>query len=57
MARVLLIDFRSTYTKVAAVDLNREKRLGSARSPSTVGSDIMIGFNGAKEALGEAGKD
>jgi len=56
MKKFLLIDFGSTYTKVVVVDLDREELLGSAQAPSTVDTDIVIGFNAAKDALGEAGR-
>ena len=32
----LLVDFGSTYTKVIAVDLDKEEVLSRAQSPSTV---------------------
>jgi len=40
----LLIDFGSTYTKVTAVDLDMEKVVASAKGPTTVQTDIMIGL-------------
>jgi uncharacterized protein (TIGR01319 family) len=55
MDKMLLIDFGSTYTKVVAVDLEKEELLGVAQAPTSVGTDIMIGFNDARKALGEAG--
>ena len=36
MTPVLLIDFGSTYTKVTAIDLDRELLLGTAASYTTV---------------------
>ena len=47
----LLIDFGSTFTKVLAVDLNEQKVLGRAQSPSTVDRDIVIGLQRALRAL------
>jgi uncharacterized protein (TIGR01319 family) len=44
----LLIDFGSTFTKVAAIDLNKTEVIASARVPSTVETDITKGL---KEAL------
>jgi uncharacterized protein (TIGR01319 family) len=44
----LLIDFGSTYTKVVAVDLEREEVISAVKVPSTVDSDITLGL---KEAL------
>lgn len=44
MEPVLLIDFGSTYTKVTAVDTFSETVLGTARSFSTVETNIMEGF-------------
>lgn len=49
--RVLLIDFGSTYTKLAAIDLASEEVLGSVQTPSTVDSDIMIGVEEAMAKL------
>ncbi len=43
----LLVDFGSTYTKVTAVDLDAEAVIGRAQSPTTVTTDISIGFNKA----------
>jgi uncharacterized protein (TIGR01319 family) len=54
----ILIDFGSTYTKVVAIDLEKEEIIARTRVPSTVDTDITIGL---KEALGiisrEAGID
>lgn len=48
---VLLIDFGSTYTKVTAVDLTDEKLLGTARSYTTVETDIGEGLSRALALL------
>jgi len=48
---ILLIDFGSTYTKITAVDVDREKVLGTARGITTVETDIMDGLNQALSAL------
>jgi uncharacterized protein (TIGR01319 family) len=40
----LLIDFGSTFTKVAAVDLDNIEVVATARVPSTVETDITIGL-------------
>ena len=50
---VLAVDFGSTYTKVAAFDLNNEVLAGVAKSATTVDTDIMIGYGKALEALKE----
>ena len=47
----LLVDFGSTYTKVTAVDLDGEDLLGRAQSPTTVETDVSIGFNKALAEL------
>lgn len=52
--QVLLIDFGSTYTKVAAIDLVSEEVLGWTQAPSTVDTDIMVGV---REALGKLEAD
>ncbi|MGI6091527.1 MAG: MutL protein [Veillonellaceae bacterium] len=51
MNNVLLIDFGSTYTKITAVDVEREAILGTARGITTVETDIMDGLNQALEDL------
>jgi uncharacterized protein (TIGR01319 family) len=43
----LLIDFGSTFTKVVAVNLDKEEVIATARVPSTVESDITLGLGEA----------
>jgi len=43
----VFIDFGSTFTKVAAFDLEREELVARVQAPSTVDTDIMIGLDGA----------
>ncbi|MDR3363682.1 MAG: glutamate mutase L [Clostridiales Family XIII bacterium] len=50
----LMIDFGSTYTKVAAMDLESEALLGRAQSPTTIETDITDGLAKALENLAEA---
>ncbi|MDO4488396.1 MAG: methylaspartate mutase accessory protein GlmL [Eubacteriales bacterium] len=61
MAKVLLIDFGSTYTKVTAVDTDTEEVLGTAQSFTTVETDINEGLNNAllklREKIGEIAFD
>jgi uncharacterized protein (TIGR01319 family) len=47
----VFIDFGSTYTKVAAIDLEKEAILGQARVASTVETDITVGLKAAMETL------
>lgn len=49
----LLIDIGSTYTKILAVDLEREVFLGRAQALTTVETDISIGLHKAYSALVE----
>jgi uncharacterized protein (TIGR01319 family) len=49
----LLIDFGSTYTKITAVDLEKEAIVGWAQSPTTVDTDITIGLNKALSKAAE----
>lgn len=42
---VLLADFGSTYTKLTMVDLDTETIVGTTRSPTTIATDIMEGFD------------
>ncbi|MBI4338324.1 MAG: glutamate mutase L [Chloroflexi bacterium] len=53
MPIALLIDFGSTYTKVAAVDLNQDRFLGHAQAPSTVDTDVTQGLLRAIHLLRE----
>ena len=51
MKAVLLIDFGSTYTKITAVDVEKEKILGTAQSFTTIETDINDGLNNALAIL------
>ena len=51
MAIALLIDFGSTYTKVAAVDLDEDRFIGRAQAPSTVDTDVNQGLFRAIQLL------
>ena len=51
MKAVLLIDFGSTYTKVTAVDVEKEEILGTAQSFTTIETDIMDGLTNAVAIL------
>ncbi|MBQ4324159.1 MAG: glutamate mutase L [Clostridia bacterium] len=53
MKAVLLIDFGSTYTKLTAVDLDREELLGTASSFTTIETDVNDGLTRALAALRE----
>ncbi len=45
----LFIDFGSTFTKLVVVDLDGERVVGRAQSPSTVDTDITLGLKAASE--------
>ena len=47
MDAYLLIDFGSTYTKLTAVDLEKEEIIATAKDITTIEDDIMIGFQKA----------
>ena len=47
MKAVLLIDFGSTYTKLTAVDVEKETILGTAAAYTTVQTDINEGLEKA----------
>lgn len=51
MKIVLLIDFGSTYTKITAVDLEKEVIIGTASSFTTINTDINEGLRNAIESL------
>ena len=53
MKQVLLIDFGSTYTKVTAVDVEKQELLGTAASYTTVETDVNIGLDNALNLLSE----
>ena len=53
MKNVLLIDFGSTYTKLTAVDVDKEEILGTATSYTTVQTDINDGLNKGLKILEE----
>ncbi len=48
---ILLVDFGSTYTKVIAVDLDKEEVLGRAQAPSTVQDNMLLGLQNALKLL------
>jgi uncharacterized protein (TIGR01319 family) len=47
----VLIDFGSTYTKVVAIDLDKEEIVAQTRVPSTVTTDITIGLKQALDII------
>ena len=47
----LTIDFGSTYTKLTAIDLDKEKIVATSRAMTTVKTDVLVGFNEAFEEL------
>lgn len=47
------MDFGSTYTKITAADLEKEDIIGWAQAPTTIDTDITIGFNKALSKLAE----
>jgi uncharacterized protein (TIGR01319 family) len=52
----LLIDFGSTFTKVAAIDMNKAEVAGTARVPSTVETDITKGLEEALKIINQKTK-
>ena len=51
MKNVLLIDFGSTYTKLTAVDVDKQEILGTASSYTTIETDINDGLNNGLKIL------
>lgn len=51
MGLTIAVDFGSTYTKVVAVNLEKEELIGVVQSPSTVDTDMTIAFQKAMEQL------
>jgi uncharacterized protein (TIGR01319 family) len=48
----MMVDFGSTFTKIVVVDLDQEKVVARAISPSTVDVDITIGLKRALQEIG-----
>lgn len=53
MEYYLLIDFGSTYTKVTAVDIEKEEITAASKAITTVETNIMDGFNEAMAGIEE----
>ncbi len=53
----LLVDFGSTYTKLTAVDTEKEVIVGTSRAMTTVRTDVLEGFDMALEKLQKAHPD
>ncbi|MBU5591784.1 glutamate mutase L [Clostridium sp. MSJ-4] len=51
MDAYLLIDFGSTYTKLTAVDIEKEEILGTSKDITTIEDNIMTGFEKAYKKL------
>lgn len=51
MSYFLLVDFGSTYTKLTAVDLDKEDIIGTSKAMTTVDTDITIGYEKALHDL------
>ncbi len=57
MSRYLMIDFGSTFTKLTAVDTDKEDIIATASHFTTVDTDISIGYKNALQLLKEKLKD
>lgn len=59
MSYTIAVDFGSTYTKMAVLDLDNREMVMTARHPSTVSTDASVGLlanlSKAKEKIGETG--
>lgn len=51
MDKYLLVDIGSTYTKLTAVDLEKEDIIATSKHFTTVDSDVRIGYNNALNEL------
>lgn len=49
----LFVDFGSTNTKLTLIDIEKEEIVATAKSYTTVETDIMIGFDKALETIKE----
>lgn len=50
----LLIDFGSTYTKLTAVDVEKEEIAATSKAITTIETNIMDGFNSAMDGIEKA---
>lgn len=53
MSYFLLVDFGSTYTKLTAVDLEKQDIIATAKAMTTVETDITIGYEKALHSLNQ----
>ncbi|MCL2500700.1 MAG: methylaspartate mutase accessory protein GlmL [Defluviitaleaceae bacterium] len=54
---ILTVDFGSTFTKVVAISTEKPEILGTAKSPTTISTDIREGLDAAvKELFAQTGK-
>ena len=51
MKTYLLVDFGSTFTKLTAVDLEKEEIIATAKAITTVEKDITLGYKKALSRL------
>jgi uncharacterized protein (TIGR01319 family) len=51
---VVCADFGSTYTKLAAIDSTTAALLATAEHPTTVDTDVMVGYDAALATIAEA---
>lgn len=52
--QVVCVDFGSTFTKAALVDVDEGALLGTASHPTTIGTDVMDGYDACRAALAAA---
>lgn len=57
MSKYLLVDIGSTYTKLTAVDLEKEDIIATSKSYTTIEDDVRIGYNKALKNLYEKAKE
>src|SRR5690606_23239832 len=54
---VLCVDFGSTFTKAALVDLGECRLVGAAEHPTVLDGEILDGLEACRDALGPAAVD
>jgi uncharacterized protein (TIGR01319 family) len=52
VTRVLCLDFGSTFTKAALVDVDDGTLIASATRPTTIGTDLLEGYHAVRHELG-----
>ena len=56
MSLVLAVDFGSTFTKAALVDVADRRLVGTASAPTTAATDVLDGYRAVRDQLADLGE-